>query len=191
MKFIAKYYSRSDVWLLFLLCAFPLHVWTLLLAFRDISWVAARTNFQDAIGVLSYGMVFAFLESLVFFVIIFFLGFLISPRWTSQYRVVTMGLSAIVLSIWAIIGQLYFLQGWSLPDGFIGFLVRSGHPARYFYPILSFLILITFLIPVWVVLKSQKGYSIARDIADRLSLLGALYLVVDVLALGVVLIRNI
>jgi len=45
--------------MLFLISAFPLHVWTLLLAFRDFSWLTERTNLWDAIGVLSYGLIYA------------------------------------------------------------------------------------------------------------------------------------
>lgn len=48
------------------MCAFSLHLWALILIFRDVSWVAERINMWDAIGVASYGLVLAFIESLIF-----------------------------------------------------------------------------------------------------------------------------
>ena len=64
---ITQRYTRQGLWSLFLMCAFPLHAWTLILAFRDISWLTDRTNAWDAVGVTSYGLVFAFVESMVLF----------------------------------------------------------------------------------------------------------------------------
>jgi hypothetical protein len=97
-----QYYSKQAFGSLFLMYVFPLHLWTLLLAFRDISWVAERTNFGDAIGVVSYGMVFAFLESLLIF----------------------------VLSLWAMTSQLYGLQAWNNPNTITTLAAGSTHPPR-------------------------------------------------------------
>ena len=72
--FITRRYSRQGLWSLFLTCAFPLHFWTLILVFRDISWLTDRTNAWDAIGVASYGMIFAFTESVVIFLVAALLG---------------------------------------------------------------------------------------------------------------------
>ena len=71
---LSNYYKTQDVWTLFLISAFPLHVWTLLLGFQDISWLAERTNFFDALSVISYGLVFALFESLLLLVVVLLLG---------------------------------------------------------------------------------------------------------------------
>ena len=64
-----KRYSKQGLWNLFLICAFPLHVWTIILAFRDFSWVTERTNSWDALGVVSYGLIFALIESVAVFLV--------------------------------------------------------------------------------------------------------------------------
>src|SRR5512141_1446140 len=71
-------YTRQGLWSLFLMCAFPLHVWALILAFRDVSWVTERTNSWDAVGVVAYGLLFTLVESVLVFGIMTLLGFLIS-----------------------------------------------------------------------------------------------------------------
>ena len=79
VAFFANRYSRQGLGSLFLTCAFPLHFWALLMAFRDISWVAERTNLWDAIGVLGYGLVFALVESILIFLVLALLGPCCSP----------------------------------------------------------------------------------------------------------------
>ena len=86
-----KQYSKSGLWSLFLICAFPLHIWTFILAFRDFSWVSERTNSWDAVGVVSYGLVFAFIESLMIFLIATLMGFLISQKWEEKQRITLLG----------------------------------------------------------------------------------------------------
>ena len=81
VNFITQRYSRQGLWFLFLISAFPIHFWTLILVFRDISWLTERTNAWDAIGVASYGMVFAFVESVVIFLVLALLGLLTPKQW--------------------------------------------------------------------------------------------------------------
>src|SRR5512141_2477039 len=101
------------------MCAFPLHAWTLILAFRDISWLTDRTNAWDAVGVTSYGLVFAFVESLVLFALMVLLGYVVSGRWQPERRVALLSLLALLASLWAMIGQLFFLIGPTLPGWLI------------------------------------------------------------------------
>ena len=61
-KLILGRYTRQGLWTLFLMCALPLHIWTLILAFRDLPWLTDRTNAWDAFGVMSYGLIFALVE---------------------------------------------------------------------------------------------------------------------------------
>ncbi len=173
------------------MCAFPLHLWTLLLSFRDISWVSERTSYWDAVGVISYGMVFAFMETILCFLIAVPLGFLISTKWERQRRVALLGSLVLLLGLWSILSQLYFLLGWSLPSGMIDFLVKSEHPLRILYPTLFVLVTASVLYPTYAVLHSGKSVAVLNDLMDRFSLLTMAYLIVDVIALCIVILRNI
>ena len=75
-----KYYSKRGLWSLFLTCVFPFHFWTIILVFYDAAWIAKRSTAWASIGVASYGLVFAFVESLLLFFAAALLGFLISTQ---------------------------------------------------------------------------------------------------------------
>ncbi|MFH1183814.1 MAG: hypothetical protein V1755_02095, partial [Chloroflexota bacterium] len=126
-------YTRQGLWSLFLMCALPLHAWTLLLAFRDLSWLTDRTNAWDALGVLCYGLLFALVESALLFLITVLLGLLIPKRWEPDRRIALLAGFVLVLAAWAMLAQLFFLANVRLPDGMIAFLVHSGRPLRVIY----------------------------------------------------------
>jgi hypothetical protein len=186
-----KLYSRQGLWSLFLMCAFPLHFWTLLLAFRDISWLTERSNFWDAIGVVSYGLLFAFVESLIVFLIVALLGLLVSTKWEEPRRIALLSLLVFILSLWAMYGQAYFI--WNLtPAGWVLRLAaQSGHPYRYLFGITLIEVIPTVAIPAFLVLYWEKFFRFVQEAIDRFSLLTSLYLVLDIFGLVIVVIRNI
>lgn len=190
-SWIRRHYPAPGLWPLFLMCSLPLHAWTLILAFRDLSWLADRTNAWDAIGVLCYGLLFALGESLIVFVFAALLGLLVSDRWEAERRTSVLALAVLVLSLWAMAGQLFFLTDYHVPGNVIDFLVRAGHPVRTMYLILVPVVGATFLAPTLLVLRSGRAQGIANGAIQRLSLLAMLYLVLDALALVVVVVRNV
>lgn len=186
-----KFYSWQGLWSLFLMCAFPLHVWTFILAFRDFSWVAERTDAWDAVGVVSYGLIFTFAESLAVFFAALILGLLISKKWEERKRIALLSVLVLIISLWAMINHLYFIREASFPPEFIGFFVQTSRPLRMLY-ILAFLIVApTFLLPTYFILKSEKVLSFIREVIERLSLLMIMYLVMDLAAFVIVIVRNI
>ena len=110
-----KQYSKQGLWSLFLVCAFPLHLWTIILAFRDFSWVTERTNSWDAVGVLSYGLIFAFIESVAVFLVTVLLGFLVSKKWNEDRRNALLGNLVLIASLWAMVSYLFFMLQVSIP----------------------------------------------------------------------------
>lgn len=183
-------YSRSGLWLLFLSIAFPIHLWTIILVFRDFSWVAERTNAWDAVGVAAYGMIFAFIESVFVFAIIVLVGFVLPKQWDENKRIAFLSLLVFLVALWAIIGQLYFMLNIDLPSGLIMFLVRSGHPLRWIYAGLFILVSLTVIFPVYLFIRSEGVYRSIYNFIDRLAVLSAIYLVFDGISLVVILARN-
>ncbi len=186
-----RWFTPRGLWSLFLMCAFPLHIWTIILAFSDISWVADRTDMWDAVGVVSYGLVYALVESVAVFFVAFLLGFLVSPRWDETRRIVLLSTVVFVASLWAMAVSLYFMFSVTLPPSFIHFLVQSGHPLRYLYAVLLALVIVSFVVPVYLILKSDKVSRSLSEAIGRLGLLTQFYLVLDALGLVIVIIRNI
>lgn len=185
------WYTWPGLWSLFLICALPIHLWALLLAVKDFSWVAERTNIWDALGVLSYGMVFAFVESLVVTLAAVVLGFLVSRRfWDQDRRIVLLGTLAVIAALWAIAGQLYFLWELNLPSPLLGFLAGSGHPVRLLYAAGLVLVTPTILVPTYLLLKSDRAYQLVQDLSGRLTTLSGLYLLLDAACLVILVLRN-
>lgn len=186
-----KRYSKQGLWSLFLTCAFPLHIWTIILAFRDFSWLTERTNAWDAIGVLSYGLLFAFIESVTVFLIIVLLGFLISKKWAEDQRIGLLGNLVLIASLWAMATYLYFMLQASFPGSFINFLVGLKHPLRFIYVFSFVLAGVTVLIPTFLILRSEKFLQGVKVLYDRLSTLTLFYLVFDFAGLIIVIVRNV
>jgi len=187
----SRYYRKQELWSLFLMCAFPLYFWTLLLAFRDVSWLTERTNAWDAVGVVSYGMVFASVESVIVFIIAVLLGFLVSRSWSGERRGALLGVLALIASLWATADQLYFLWGTPLPAWIFQILVKSAHPVRIIYGVLLALVAPTVILPAYFILQTDKGLQAAQNFIERITLLSMLYLFSAFAGLVVVIIRNI
>jgi hypothetical protein len=189
--FIAQRYSKQGLWSLFLICAFPLHLWTLIFAFRDISWLTERTNLWDAIGVVSYGMIFAFIESAVIFLVLTLLGLILPAQWYSERRIAFLSLLILLTSAWGMISQLLLVWSVPLPIQAIQFLRSSNHPLRILYAACLAVVTPTILLPVYLFIKSKKSIAFMQDLMERLSLLATFYLFFDFVGLIIVIIRNI
>lgn len=164
----------------------------MILVFRDVSWVMERTNVWDAIGVGSYGMVFAFAETVVLFVVFTFLGFFLIPKqWDVGKRVALLSLLVIILSAWGVISQLLFLWNVSPPRSALQFLAQSEHPVRIIYAVSFAIVLPSIGVPVYLFLRSDKLFRSIQGLSEQLSLLTMFYLFFDLAGLVVVIIRNI
>ncbi len=170
--------------------ALPLHIWTIVLAFRDFDWISARTNSWDAVGVVAYGLIAAILESLILFIVVAMFGFLISNKWEEKRRITFMSAMIIVLSLWSIFNQSYFLNTWELPSWLISLSIQIGRPLIMLYALAILVTTASFVIPAYLILRSNKAMEILQEGIERLSLLMTLYLVFDSVALILVVIRN-
>jgi len=187
---LKKYYSRQGLWSLFLMCAAPLHIWAIILTIQDMGWVAERTDMWDAIGVMSYGLIFAFVESLFVFIFLFLLGFFISTVWPERTRISLLSLLIVLLSMWSILNHLYFLIPFTLPQILIVTLVRFAPSLQSLYIVILFPVFISISIPVYFSIKSEVFINFLQNIIERLSVLMSVYLLLDLAAIGMVIIRN-
>ena len=144
----------------------------------------------DAIGVVSYGLVNVFIESLLFFVTITLLGLLVSTRWNENRRVALLSVLALVTALWSIEGQAYFVWGSYLPAQFLRYVASTEHPLRLLYAAALTIVVPTVVIPVYLVLQSDRFLNLVQGFIERISLLTVLYLFLDLLAIIIILIRN-
>lgn len=186
-----SYYNKQGLWSLFLTCAFPLLFWTLLLAFRDVSWITERTNTWDAVSVVAYGMVFTVMESVVFFIVVVILGFLISRKWSIERRVALLGTLVVITALWAMAAQIYFLFGARIPALFFNFLVYTKRPVLAMYAIASITIFFSVSIPTYFIIQSEKSVKAAKNFMEQTSTLSMFYLFLAFIGLVIIIIRNI
>lgn len=190
MATFKNFYSRQGLWTLFLMSALPLHIWTFILAFRDFEWISARTNSWDAVGVVAYGLIIALIESAILFLGMTLLGLFVSGKWEERRRIALMSAVVILLSLWSIFNQSYFLAGMSTPAWLANFVIATGRPLVALYAMALFFTSLSFALPAYLILSSDKALGFMTELMDRLSLLMMLYLFFDVAALVIVVIRN-
>ncbi|MBI5353687.1 MAG: hypothetical protein HZB50_13680 [Chloroflexi bacterium] len=97
----------------------------------------------------------------------------------------------IILSLWAMANHLYFLNNSSLPAYAFAFLIELDHPLRFLYAFFFLAVTTSSLLPVYFILKFETFFQAIQTINERLSLLMNIYLVFDLAALVIILIRNI
>jgi hypothetical protein len=146
---------------------------------------------QDAIGVVSYGLIFAFIESVLVFLVAVILSFLVSRKWAEERRLALVGILVMITSLWAIAGYLFFILNVSIPGESIVFLAGLTHPLRFLYGLSLALVVPTIVLPAYLALRSEKFVKGVQGLFERLALLTTLYLFFDVIGLFIVIIRNV
>jgi hypothetical protein len=172
-------------------CAFPIHVWTFILVFKDFSWISERTNSWDAFGVGAYGLLIAFVESSFIFVCVLILSLILPKSWPVVRKVTTMGILVLLVAVWAIAGQLYFLLGITLPNVMVAAIARNPHPLWIIYGGLFLVISTSIVLPVYGNLKLVKIGNGLWNFFERLTTLTSLYMFLDICSLIIVIIRNV
>lgn len=176
---------------LFLICIVPIHIWAILMVLMDFEWIRERTNITDAIGVVAYALIFAFLESLLLFITSMIVSLLLPPSWNNRKRLAGMTWIILIVTFWAAIGQLFFVLGGKIPAFYLNWMIVSDHPLRILIGTIFPLVCLSISIPLFLILKKEKFTALTLDIIERLEALSLLYLVLDFFGLLFVIYRNI
>ena len=185
-----QHFTKNDYFKLFLVCAFPLHLWTILMMLRDINWVAERSTTWDAVGFSRYALLYTLAESVFLFGFILLLSLLLPRRWNKTLRFTVLSLLAFVLAGWSIMEQLILIVLWTrlqaLPARLPFLVAGKWVPLT----IAVVLVLASVLVPLVFLRKSEKLQRNVFNILERLTLLSGLYLFLDAGALALVIYRN-
>lgn len=161
------------------------------MSFRDISWLTERTNLWDALGVVSYGMIIALIESVLLFLVVALIGCVTPARWNTEQRTAFLSLLYLITCLWAITSQLLFVWDVNLPTSAVQFLRESEHPLRILYAGTLAVVGFTVFLPVYFFVRSRQAVPAMQGLMERFSTLTIFYLVFDLLGLIVVIVRNI
>lgn len=160
------------------------------MGFRDFSWVALRTNTWDAIGLLSYSLAFALVESIGIFLVLVMLGFFVPNHFGLEIRVALLGTAFLVTALWAVGGEVFSLYRYPMPGWMVEFLRQSNHPLRILWGIVFLLVTISIALPLVLIIKPNKFKSIMMDFFDRISTVSFLYLFFDFIGIVIITVRN-
>jgi len=188
---LKREYTWESTYQLFMVCAFPIHVWAILMAFSDFSWVADRTRLWDAVGLVSYALIFALIETVGVFVIVWLLGLLIPARWEVNRRVALLGSLFLVIAVWAMLSQLYFMLNKPLPPQVVDSLAGAEHPLRVMWGVTFPVLVLSVVVPAFAIIRSDRTRDIVAGIFERISVLSTFYVCVDLIGILIVLIRSV
>ncbi len=174
--FRSRFPSRSDMWLTFSSIIFVINVWAIINILRAIpSWILSRTIWE-MIGIISYPLTFALIESLLFLAGLILLA-VILPKQILRCNFVALGsFSALLGTLGMILAHFYGeeLGIWMLRDFGKYLIVLIG-------------IVIVGWVPVYYFNRLKKTIEL---IANRLTPLSTVYLALDIIAVMVIVIRN-
>ena len=187
-------FTKKGLLSLFLVIAFPIHAWSIYLVLRDASWVMVRTNAADVYGYGSYALVVAFAESLFVFLVVLLLSLLTPKRWKGSQLITILGSLSIAVSFWTIMNQVYYLYDETHPGVVIAKIASLNNPVRISYilfGLLMLLIIASFILPMYLIDRSEKTEKVVGTIFERIAILSVLYLLLDVIGLINIIFRNI
>lgn len=184
-------FSKQNAWKFFLLVAFPIHLWALILWFLDFETVAQRTNIWDAVGEGSYFLIFAFFESVVIFSMLSLL-LLLLPKRTEENKVFLMVTTLyLVIAGWFILEQARFLpflpvDNWLIKRLQLADSLRSNTGKALLIGFLSSAFLSSYLVNRYA--KLSKAIA---SLSERVGTLSILYLLLDFFGFVIVILRNV
>ena len=167
---IERFPSRNEQFLVFCACVFPIHFWITLVLLYKFPSLILKANIFQIFGVFAYTYVFTFIESLCLFVILlFFFVFLPIKRFRDHFvhRGTALALSivlfALIINIWILVESdwVLFIPG---------------------------LLLIFIVFYIW---RLPKESVVMKSIAERLTVISVLFLFIDMLSLGFIVLRQI
>lgn len=150
----------------FLLTAFPIHLYSYYNSFREFPAWLARLNTGDLVTTVALTQLFTLLETIIIFVpLMLFLSIL--PKRVPYESVATLLL--LLSSIWAVGAHLYIeaLRGWGVLQ----------------YAIAGLIYLLMLAVVLWISLQRERVRQAITSVNERLIVLSGLYLLLDLLGL--------
>jgi hypothetical protein len=194
MRIISKLgftFTKQQLWEFFLIIAFPIHFWALILWFQEFETMAERSNMWDAFGVGSYFMAYALFESATIFAGISLIMLLLPKQLDKKVTFIVIAVLYLVIAGWFILEQTRFLA--IIPEDVWFFKriqnlksIKSKAGAAT-----AIIFALSFILPLIFLLKSKKLQDKILSFLNRLTVLSILYLVFDFLAILVIIIRNV
>jgi hypothetical protein len=162
--------SNEEILLLFVVCVFFIHVWSVVVLLIEIPALILRANVWELIGVIAYVLAFALFES-VFVVAVLVLISIALPQKIFRNLFVPEGVMVVTL-----------ISGWAMSVQRQGALIRNWN-----------IMPVVVLMAVFYVLtyRFERVQNLLFRIARAMSVLSFTYVAFDVVGVFIVLLRNV
>ena len=177
-----RFPTRPELVTLFLVSAFPLHVWAILMFLYELPSFMRRLDAWDILSIFAYTQAFALFESAVVWAAVVFTC-LALPKNLFRVKFVPVGALFLLLS---------FL--WIAPVHFqVTILDRLEWNMSAYNMVVLVWVIFYFVIvggSIWMAFRSARFESLVNSLVERLTVLSVLYVVVDVIGILIVIGRN-
>ena len=162
--FKSRRLSPGDLAQSFGAIAFPLHVWAIVNILAILPAWLLRSSIWELAGVISYPLVDALLESVVLWIGLVLLSFVLPRKWLANKFVALSSVLVWVLAAWAVLVQFSYdsILEWSLGQMAPGLL----------------LIILSFGLVYWIVQRQGRLESWIKRLTQGLAVLTFFYLII-------------
>jgi hypothetical protein len=176
--FKSKWSAKTEYFKLFLVCAFPIHVWAYISLLNDIPAMQLQVSILHILSIASYVLTFAFFESVFIFGLIL-LVFLFLPERLFELKLVHL-VAILIITISISLSFIHLYDYWEIESlSFADWIVL--------WVLIGLFILITSL---YLLTRTQRAQTILQSGIDRLAVLSLVYISLDILSLFVITGRN-
>jgi hypothetical protein len=172
--------SRQDLILVFLVCCFPVAIWSWIIFFYDLHSFLLRLRWSQVINILLYMQLIVLIESAMLFTIITLLAFLL-PRLLFLSNYVSQATILILaLTFWAV---GVHLNGEQIALG----NASADSNQQYIWTAISVVVFLALSIlnRLW-----SRSNALTISFAERLSFVSGVFLFLPLISLPYILIRN-
>lgn len=183
-------FSKQSAITLFLVASFPINFWAIIVWFRNFGSVAEENGTWDAIGVGAYLLLFALLESVVIFLVLLLISMLVAIKLGQQKTLAQVSVLYLALTLALMLEQTRALI--ELPRE--GFLLRSLNSiinALSSSPVVILVIAAVLgVASIAAIHRNERVRAGVMTAIEKVVLLSGIYLFLDVVAIIIVVIRN-
>lgn len=178
-----KFPSKKEVLLLFSACVIPIHIWSIINILREIPTYLLSMTTGEIIGMIAYAQVFALFESIVVTLFLIILNIVLPSRIFNEKFVSQGSLIVFFTSIW----MLFFHYQVRI--------IKGLSPSLFVYLALIWLWVMTYIgllcASLILIRKNAQFEQRIIDLVERLTVLSATYVLIDIVSIFIVIGRNV
>jgi hypothetical protein len=189
-QILSRFPSRKDLASIFLVCVFPIHAWAFFVFLYEYPAYQMHLSASEIAGILAYVLLQALLESLLAAGVLTVLALVLPGKWFLD-RFITLGVILVSVTALWFAGLNFWVANFlqnslSSTAGDQLALLSLGLPVLLW--------LLTYAAAIVILSAAERRFSkferALQDIADRSTILSAIFLTFDLLGLVIIGVRN-